>query len=91
MTYPEFRDQEEDVKSAAQEKFRQICDDVFLFKYFWFGIESRAVGRDYETCPFNSGKYRGAFIAGMEWFDNYSKGNDYISPEYIAGLSTVEG
>ena len=90
MTYPEFREQEEEVKIAAREKLRQISDDEFIFKYFWFGVESRAVGRDFNACPFNSGKNRFAFLAGMEWFDSYCKGDDFISPEYIAGLTNVE-
>jgi len=89
MTYPEFREQEEEVKSAAIETFQQNCDDGLLFKYFWFGVESRAIGRDYDTCPFNSGKLRGAFLAGMDWYNNYNAGNDFISPDRIAGLSVV--
>jgi ribosome modulation factor len=87
MTYPEFREQEEEVKSSALERFQQHCDEEFLFKYFWFGVETGALGRDYDTCPFSSGKYRGAFLAGMEWFNNYNSGNDFISPERIAGMS----
>ena len=89
MTYPEFREQEEELKAAALDKFREICDDENLFQYFWFGVEFRAVGRDYEDCPFTSGsgKYRGAYIAGMEWFDNKSAGTDFVSPERIAGLN----
>ncbi|HTP65260.1 MAG TPA: hypothetical protein VMJ66_07715 [Geobacteraceae bacterium] len=89
MTYLEFREQEEEVKDAAQSRFQQHSDDEFLFKYFWFGVEFRAIGRDYDACPFNSGKIRGAFLAGMEWFDNYNGGNDQISPERIAGLSEI--
>ncbi|HEX9024471.1 MAG TPA: hypothetical protein VF799_11600 [Geobacteraceae bacterium] len=90
MTYPEFREQEEEVKAIAQERFTQHCDDVFLFKYFWFGVEARAIGRDSDTCPFSSGKFRGAFLAGMEWFENFAGGNDSISPERIDGLSALE-
>ncbi len=89
MTYSEFREQEEEVKAVAQERLREHCDEEFLFKYFWFGIESRALGRDFDTCPFSSGKIRGAFLAGMEWFDNYSGGSDHLSPERIAGLSDI--
>jgi hypothetical protein len=91
MTYSEFREQEEEVKSAALEIFQQHCNDELLFKYFWFGVESRAIGRDYDACPFNSGKWRGAFLAGMEWYNNYNSGSDFISPERIAGLSATEG
>ena len=89
MTYPEFREQEEELKADALEKFREICDDASLFQYFWFGIEFRAVGRNYEDCPFTagSGKYRGAYLAGMEWYSNKSNGNDYLSPERIAEFS----
>lgn len=87
MTYPEFREQEEEVKTVALERFEQHCDDVPLFKYFWFGVESSAIGRDYDTCPFSAGKWRGAFLAGMEWYNNYNAGNDFISPERIAALS----
>ncbi len=90
MTYPEFREQEEEVKSVAFERFQQHCDDELLFKYFWFGVESRAIGRDYDTCPFSTGKWHGAFLAGMEWYNNYNSGSDFISPERIAGLSIVE-
>ena len=86
MTYSEFREQEEDVKSVAQERFRQHNDDELMFKYFWFGVEFRAIGRDYADCPFVAGKNRGAYLAGMEWYDNYSNGNDYISPERIADI-----
>ena len=89
MTYNEFREQEEELKIIAQSRFREHCDDEFLFKHFWFGIEFRAIGRDFESCPFSTGKVRGAFLAGMEWFDNYSEGNDLISPERIAGLSQM--
>jgi hypothetical protein len=91
MTYPEFREQEEELKEAASEKFRDICDDYNLFQYFWFGVEFRAIGRDYEDCPFTSGsgKYRGAYIAGMEWFDNKSVGKDFVSPERIADLTEI--
>ncbi len=90
MTYPEFREQEEEVKSAALERFQQSCDNELLFKYFWFGVESRAIGRDYDTCPFTTGKWQGAFLAGMEWYDNYNSGNDFISPERIATLTAIE-
>lgn len=89
MTYPEFREREEEVKFAAMETFQLNCDDGLLFKYFWFGIESRAIGREYDTCPFNSGKWRGAFLAGMDWYNNYNAGNDFISPDRIAGLSAT--
>jgi hypothetical protein len=91
MTYPEFREQEEDVRNVAFERFQQHCDDDLLFKYFWFGVESRAIGRDYDTCPFSTGKWHGAFIAGLEWYENYNGGNDFISQERIAGLSGIEG
>jgi hypothetical protein len=87
MTYPEFREQEEAVKSAALTRFLQHSDEEPLFKYFWFGVESMAIGRDYDTCPFSAGKWQGAFLAGMEWYNNYNAGNDFISPERIAGLS----
>jgi hypothetical protein len=91
MTYPEFREQETEVRNVALERFQQHCDDDLLFKYFWFGVESRAIGRDYDTCPFTTGKWHGAFLAGMEWYENYNGGNDFISPERIAGLSGIEG
>jgi hypothetical protein len=87
MTYPEFREQEEEMKSAALIKFQEICDEDKMFQYFWFGVEFKAVGREEDDCPFTSGKYRGAFLAGMEWYFNKSNGNDYISPERIAGLT----
>jgi ribosome modulation factor len=87
MTYPEFREQEEEMKSAALIKFQEICDEDRLFQYFWFGVEFKAVGREEDDCPFTSGKYRGAFLAGMEWYSNKSNGNDYVSPERIAGLT----
>ncbi len=91
MTYPEFREQEEEIKATARERFREHCDEEALFKFFWFGIEFRAVGRDYDACPFSSSKQRGAFLAGMEWFDNFSGGDDCISPERIEGLSKLNG
>jgi hypothetical protein len=86
MDYPEFREQEEVFKEAAHEKFQEICDDDRLFQYFWFGVEFRAIGREYEDCPFVSGKNRGAYLAGMEWYEYMSKGEDYISPERIAEI-----
>ena len=32
----------------------------------------------------------GAFLAGMEWFENFNGGNDFISQERIDGLSVLE-
>jgi hypothetical protein len=87
MTYPEFREQEEEIKTAALNKFQEICDEAKMFQYFWFGVEFKAVGREVDDCPFSSGKHRGAFLAGMDWFSNMSNGNDYVSPERIAGLT----
>jgi hypothetical protein len=89
MTYLEFREQEEEMKSAALNRFQEICDEVKLYQYFWFGVEFRAIGREAQDCPFASGKFRGAFLAGMEWFTNMSNGNDYISPEGTAGLTAT--
>ena len=86
MEYAEFREREEELKAAAQEKFQEICVDNRLFQYFWFGIEFRAVGREYEDCPFVTGKNRGAYLAGMEWYDNYKNGNNFVSPERIAEI-----
>jgi hypothetical protein len=86
MDYPEFREQEEELKAAAHEKFEDICSDDKLFQYFWFGVEFKAIGREYEDCPFVSGKNRGAYLAGMEWYENKSRGEDYISPERIADI-----
>jgi hypothetical protein len=90
MTYPEFREHEEEVKAAALERFQQHCDNDLIFKYFWFGVESSALGRDYDTCPFSVGKWRGAFLAGMEWYNNYNSGSDFISPDRIASLTAIE-
>ena len=86
MDYPEFREHEEELKAVALEKFQEICTDDKLFLYFWFGVEFKASGGDYEDCPFVSGKNRGAYLAGMEWYENKSKGEDYISPERIAEI-----
>jgi len=86
MDYPEFREHEEELKAVALEKFQEICTDDKLFQYFWFGVEFKASGRDYDDCPFVSGKNRGAYLAGMEWYENKSKGEDYISPERIAEI-----
>jgi len=86
MDYPEFREHEEELKAVALEKFQEICTDDKLFQYFWFGVEFKASGRDYEDCPFVSGKNRGAYLAGMEWYENKSKGEDSISPERIAEI-----
>ena len=86
MDYPEFREHEEELKAVALEKFQEICTDDKLFQYFWFGVEFKASGRDYEDCPFVSGKNRGAYLAGMDWYENKSKGNDDISPERVAEI-----
>jgi hypothetical protein len=86
MDYPEFREHEEELKEAAQEKFQEVCTDNRLFQYFWFGVEFRALGREYEDCPFVAGKNRGAYLAGMEWYEYKSRGEDYISPERIAEI-----
>lgn len=86
MDYPQFREQEEELKAVAREKFQEICTDLTLFQYFWFGVEFRAIGREYEDCPFVSGKNRGAYLAGMEWYENMSNGNDYISAERVAEI-----
>ncbi len=88
MTYPEFREQEEEIREAAYARFQLHCDDEHLFKFFWFGVEARAVGRAEGDCPFRSGKTRGAFLAGMEWYSNHNEGQDYISPEGIAGFAS---
>jgi hypothetical protein len=86
MDYPEFREQEEELKATAQELFQDICVDTKLFQYFWFGVEFRAIGRDFSECPFVAGKNRGAYLAGMEWYDNYKNGNNSVSPERIAEI-----
>jgi hypothetical protein len=86
MEYPEFREQEEELKAAAQEKFLEICIDSNLFRYFWYGVEFRAIGSEFADCPFVSGKNRGAYLAGMEWYDNYMSGNNHVSPERVAGI-----
>jgi hypothetical protein len=86
MDYPEFREQEDELKEAALELFQEICVDNRLFQYFWFGVEFRAIGREFADCPFVSGKNRGAYLAGMEWYDNYKDGNNSVSPERIAEI-----
>ena len=87
MEYAQFREREEELKAVAQEKFQEICVDNRLFQYFWFGVEFKAVGRDYADCPFVSGKNRGAYLAGMEWYENYIiNGDNSVSPERIAEI-----
>jgi hypothetical protein len=86
MEYAEFRERQEELKAVAEELFQEICVDNKLFKYFWFGVEFRATGMEYADCPFVAGKNRGAYLAGMEWFDNYKNGNNFVSPERIAEI-----